>query len=130
MSLYWIVATQEDPQRLVELVERPEGLDGEVNSSGAANEQTLMLVGESITDPQYVKIQGGSLVNDNVRRIADAWARLRASRNARLTQCDWTQLPDSPVDSSAWATYRQALRDLPENTEDPEGEIEWPSEPE
>ena len=38
-----------------------------------------------------------------------------------LTQCDWTQLPDSPLsaeEKAAWAEYRQLLRDLP-------GTIDW-----
>lgn len=34
-------------------------------------------------------------------------------RYLELAQTDWTQLPDTSVDSTAWATYRQALRDLP-----------------
>lgn len=38
---------------------------------------------------------------------------LRQWRNERLRESDWTQLPDSPVDKQAWATYRQELRDLP-----------------
>ena len=45
----------------------------------------------------------------------------RAERTNRLTGTDWTQLSDSPLSSSKkteWATYRQALRDLPANTSD------------
>lgn len=34
-------------------------------------------------------------------------------RYLELAQTDWTQLPDASVNSTAWATYRQALRDLP-----------------
>jgi hypothetical protein len=41
------------------------------------------------------------------------WEQIKLWRNAKLAQSDWTQLPDSPVDKTAWATYRQALRDLP-----------------
>jgi hypothetical protein len=41
------------------------------------------------------------------------WEQIRIWRNAELARTDWTQLPDSPVDASAWATYRQSLRDLP-----------------
>ena len=41
------------------------------------------------------------------------WEQIRLWRNAELAICDWTQLPDSPVDASAWAIYRQSLRDLP-----------------
>lgn len=41
------------------------------------------------------------------------WEQIKLWRNARLAQTDWTQLSDAPVDKAAWATYRQALRDLP-----------------
>jgi hypothetical protein len=41
------------------------------------------------------------------------WEQIKLWRNKQLAQSDWTQLPDSPVDKEAWATYRQALRDLP-----------------
>lgn len=58
-----------------------------------------------------------------------AWNALRSERDALLAASDWTQLPDAPVDSEAWAVYRQALRDLPENTTNPE-EPTWPSLPE
>ena len=48
-----------------------------------------------------------------------------------LASSDWSQLSDAPLSSSKktdWATYRQALRDLPENTEDPK-EVTWPLQP-
>ena len=41
------------------------------------------------------------------------WEQIKLWRNAQLARTDWTQLPDAPVDKAAWATYRQALRDLP-----------------
>jgi hypothetical protein len=41
------------------------------------------------------------------------WEQIKSWRNAQLAACDWTQLSDAPVDKAAWATYRQALRDLP-----------------
>lgn len=41
------------------------------------------------------------------------WEQIRLWRNAQLTGSDWTQVADAPVDKAAWATYRQALRDLP-----------------
>ena len=37
---------------------------------------------------------------------------IRYRRNMLLTQSDWTQLADAPVDNLAWAVYRQALRDI------------------
>jgi hypothetical protein len=39
--------------------------------------------------------------------------RIRNVRNALLSQSDYTQLPDSPVDKDLWVIYRQKLRDLP-----------------
>ena len=41
--------------------------------------------------------------------------QIRNWRNAQLAATDWTQVADAPVDASAWAAYRQALRDLPAN---------------
>ena len=41
---------------------------------------------------------------------------LRGVRNRKLSNCDWTQANDSPLSDEKkkeWATYRQALRDLP-----------------
>ena len=39
--------------------------------------------------------------------------QVRLWRNAELASTDWTQVADAPVNASAWAVYRQALRDLP-----------------
>lgn len=60
------------------------------------------------------------------------WDDIRARRGALLAACDWTQLPDSPLTAAqrtAWADYRQALRDLTESTPDPAGVV-WPGPPE
>ncbi|HEY0213942.1 MAG TPA: tail fiber assembly protein [Paenirhodobacter sp.] len=60
------------------------------------------------------------------------WAALRAERDRRLTASDKYALPDYPqseTQRSAWLTYRQALRDLPENTTDPTAP-DWPVAPE
>ena len=57
-----------------------------------------------------------------------AWNALRAERNRRLADSDWTQVADAPADAAAWSTYRQALRDLPANTTDPTSP-DWPTPP-
>lgn len=60
------------------------------------------------------------------------WERLRNERNFKLVRSDWTQLPDSPLTSTKkaeWANYRQELRDITLNTEDPKNII-WPTQPE
>ena len=46
-------------------------------------------------------------------------ARMRYWRDGELARTDWTQVADAPVDKEAWATYRQALRDLPSSKKDP-----------
>ncbi|WPZ30762.1 tail fiber assembly protein [Sulfitobacter sp. OXR-159] len=62
---------------------------------------------------------------------AAAMREVRSRRNRLLATSDWTQVPDSPHTAEqrqAWASYRQALRDLPENIED-FAEIVWPQPP-
>ena len=54
--------------------------------------------------------------------------RMRHWRDTELARTDWTQVADAPVDKSAWATYRQALRDLPASNLDPRL-IELPNVP-
>jgi hypothetical protein len=60
--------------------------------------------------------------------IDAAWKALRSRRNGLLSNCDWTQIADAPVDAAGWATYRQELRDLPANTTDPFNPA-WPDMP-
>ena len=55
-------------------------------------------------------------------------AAVRADRNARLAATDWTQIADSTADKAAWATYRQALRDVPSQAGFPQS-VTWPQEP-
>ncbi len=50
---------------------------------------------------------------------------VRADRNKRLADSDWTQVADAPVDKAAWATYRQALRDITNQNGFP-WNIQWP----
>lgn len=62
---------------------------------------------------------------------ADAGASVRAERDKKLTASDWTQMTDSPLsdsDKTAWATYRQSLRDLPTASGFPHT-MTWPEEP-
>jgi hypothetical protein len=59
--------------------------------------------------------------------VASKAAQVRAARDKALADSDWTQVADAPVDQQAWATYRQALRDLPQAEGWPD--VELPSEP-
>ena len=56
------------------------------------------------------------------------WDRIRNKRNYLLSESDWTQVADAPGDKAAWATYRQALRDLPSSGTDPDA-LTWPTSP-
>ena len=59
---------------------------------------------------------------------ADQAKAVRNTRNNKLADCDWTQLPDAPVDAAAWAAYRQSLRDISSQPGFP-WDVQWPEEP-
>ena len=56
------------------------------------------------------------------------WERLRIRRDQLLAACDWRVVNDAPWDIAPWIAYRQALRDLPDNTQNPR-QAAWPIEP-
>ena len=61
-------------------------------------------------------------------RIEFKSEQVRNTRNQLLFATDWTQIGDSPVDSSIWLEYRQQLRNIPQQSGFP-WEVEWPNEP-
>lgn len=59
------------------------------------------------------------------------WAETRKYRDHLITQTDWTQMPDAPLNAdkkAEFATYRQALRDIPQNVGNPD-DVVWPEKP-
>ena len=61
----------------------------------------------------------------------DELQRLRLQRNRLLQRSDWTQTDDAlenmtPEWRQRWKAFRQALRDLPQQYEANNGQIEWP----
>jgi len=52
-------------------------------------------------------------------------AEVREKRDAKLAACDWRASSDVTL-STAWRTYRQALRDVPSQLP---GAVTWPTEP-
>lgn len=53
------------------------------------------------------------MIKVNEKKVASLKAgKIRSCRDALLTECDWTMMPDAPTDKAAWAAYRQALRDI------------------
>ena len=76
--------------------------------------------------PEKKKISLASFIE---RIHAENMKTLRVERNKRLTETDWTQTTDIGLENEEeWVAYRQALRDLPANTEDPTNP-EWPTLP-
>lgn len=66
---------------------------------------------------------------EDIQAETDAQAAsVRAQRNRLLADCDWTQLADSTADKAAWATYRQALRDITAQAGFP-WTVTWPEQP-
>jgi len=62
--------------------------------------------------------------------VDDLWYFIKCQRNNILKESDWAVLPDANPKPSkeAWLTYRQALRDLPQNFSNP-SEVIWPEKP-
>jgi hypothetical protein len=59
------------------------------------------------------------------------WDMIRRYRNELLTRCDWTQLTDAPLtleEKQVWSSYRQELRDVPDNFLLPD-EVVFPAAP-
>jgi len=89
----------------------------------------------TITDKQLAKWDGTKWDVENIPVVEpdpepDApEVSVRSERNELLLTSDWTQVNDSPVDKSTWATYRQLLRDVPSQAGFP-NTIVWPTKPE
>jgi len=87
-----------------------------------------------VQDSDGYWVQTWSLVDMDTQEKADADAVqasiIRAARELKLQSSDWTQVSDAPVDASAWATYRQALRDITDHANFPYLEdADWPTKP-
>jgi len=59
---------------------------------------------------------------------ADQAKSVRTSRDDKLKDSDWTQITDATADKTAWAVYRQALRDVTMQAGFP-WTITWPDAP-
>ena len=85
---------------------------------------------EEINGKWFTKFSVADMDADAIAAVDAKHAVLiRADRDTRLTDSDWTQVADAPVDKAAWATYRQALRDVPSQVGFP-WDVQWPSTPE
>lgn len=118
---------------------------GKIVGAAASAEWAVMAAGDTLhvlqhseeIDIREYEVWSGQLVRKDeadivseatARELHEAWRQIRFKRSRLLLKTDWTQVPDAPVDAAAWATYRAALRDLPQNTEDPRN-VTWPQPP-
>ncbi len=71
---------------------------------------------EQIEGKWYTKYAVADMDADAIAAVdAATIASNKVTRNAKLSECDWTQLPDVPITVAcltAFQAYRQALRDL------------------
>lgn len=72
--------------------------------------------------------RGWSVTNKDTSEIE---ANVRSQRNKALSSSDWTQMADSPLtdaQKTEWATYRQSLRDITDQSGFPSS-VTWPNSP-
>lgn len=85
---------------------------------------------EQIDGKWYTKYSVADMDAEAIAVVdANQATAMRKQRAEKLTETDWTQLTDAPVNSALWATYRQALRDVPTQEGFP-WEVTWPTQPE
>ena len=82
-------------------------------------------IGDKWVLTRKIEEQTSQQIVDN---LANKSAQVRALRNKRLVASDWTQIADAPIDKDLWAKYRQALRDVTEQSGFP-WSVEWPVAP-
>ena len=93
---------------------------------------------EQAVEAAPVKDEGGTwrqqwqvkeMTDGEKREVDDNQGKIvRFRRDNLLLSSDWTQLVDAPLDSTPWATYRQALRDITDQPGFPHN-VTWPEEP-
>lgn len=91
------------------------------------DEQYKNLIFDISTNEKEIVVINGVVTTQDII-YTPTWRAIRLIRKGKLTKSDYTQMPDYPGDKIAWATYRQALRDLPQTYSKPEDVI-WPTPP-
>ena len=116
------------------VLEGPQATGGTVYqySQGSGVEQidgkwyTKYILGPVFTDGETTAAEQEAAYKTS--KDAEQAKSVRTSRNDKLKECDWTQITDSTADKTAWATYRQALRDVTAQAGFP-WTITWPDAP-
>ena len=80
----------------------------------------------TVKQPSQSAIDG---INDSTIIAEENMAALRAARNVKLAETDWTQSRDVTLSNDEdWKTYRQALRDITKDYKSLE-DVKWPEKP-
>ena len=115
-------------------------LEGAQATGGTVYQYSQAAGVEQIDGKWYTKYVLGPIFTDGETTAAEQEAAYKAIKDAeqasavrktrgeKLAECDWTQVADAPVNKEAWATYRQALRDITTQTGFP-WEVTWPDAP-
>ncbi len=91
-----------------------------------ATDRDFLLTEDYVTTP---KVGSMKLDKDVYDFIYMTWDEVKRNRDDILLKTDWRDLPSYPgADQAAWRTYRQELRDLPQDYTDVE-DIVFPTEP-
>jgi hypothetical protein len=120
------------PQQLSEELLNDFGAD--VVLEGPQAQPTRYQVGfadgvEQLDGKWYTKYSVADMDADAIAaKDAEQAKSVREQRNEKLSDSDWTQVADAPVDKVVWATYRQALRDITKQSGFP-WDITWPDAP-
>ncbi len=85
-----------------------------------------------LTDEEIAEVNSkrAAAPSDSEVYLSKRWMSIRSERNKKLTETDWvvTKASETGVAvSDDWKTYRQALRDVPSQS-DPDN-ITWPTKP-
>lgn len=87
----------------------------------------VSLVGDAWTRARTIESKTQAEIDGDSLQASGA---VREKRNKMLSDSDWTQVSDAPVDKSAWAAYRQSLRDITDHAGFPYlDDSDWPVAP-
>jgi len=116
-----LTADELAPLGCIRVVRNPHPIDGYIYADGPPELQEGVWVAPWVQQPSA----------DRETRLVERSRQVRKDRNFALTQCDWTQMPDTPISveqKAAWGAYRQALRNVPAQPNFPWA-VTWPTTP-
>lgn len=112
---------------------------GLIHSHGSSQGLTdlndiLLNPGDGIIEGYHDRLQYKIIDGVPTEYTPDINPVVRTIRNGLLEDSDWTQSPDSPLTTekkTEWATYRQALRDVPATNSSVTDidSVVWPTKP-